>query len=434
MELKNGFKQTDIGLIPQDWDQPSIADLKIEVGDGIHSTPNYESNGDYYFINGNNLTNGKVVIDDATKRISPSEFKKHGKGLKENLTILLSINGTIGNVAFYKNEPVLLGKSAAYLNVSEKCSRSYLFYALQSKSVTKQFEDGLTGSTIKNLGLGTIRQTKIPFPLKPQEQESIANTLIDTDICIESLEKLVAKKCLVKKGAMQELLTGKKRLPEFSKKWDGKYKKTDVGTIPSDWEQISLGEVFEFKNGLNKEKQFFGQGTPIVNYMDVYKNRGLEAKDIKGKVTLTTQELQNYSVKKGDVFFTRTSETVEDVGISSVMLDDIEDATFSGFVLRARPKNDLLELNFRKYCFSTTHVRKEITSKSSYTTRALTNGTSLSKVKIGTPKSTEEQYEIAKTISDMEQEILFLQEKLEKYRQLKQGMMQNLLTGKIRLV
>lgn len=116
------------------------------------------------------------------------------------------------------------------------------------------------------------------------------------------------------------------------------YKITEVGVIPSDWEVISLGEVFDCKNGLNKEKQYFGQGTPIVNYMDVYKKNGLFSTDLAGKVTLSSQEIKNYEVKKGDVFFTRTSETVDEIGISAVMLEEIKDAVFSGFVLRARPQ------------------------------------------------------------------------------------------------
>ncbi|MBN1295595.1 hypothetical protein JXA80_02365, partial [bacterium] len=88
------------------------------------------------------------------------------------------------------------------------------------------------------------------------------------------------------------------------------YKQTDIGPIPEDWDLHTIGDYFEFKNGLNKAKEFFGYGTPIVNYMDVYKHSGLYKKDIFGKVTLSKEEIRNYQVKKGDVFFTRTSETL----------------------------------------------------------------------------------------------------------------------------
>lgn len=209
-----------------------------------------------------------------------------------------------------------------------------------------------------------------------------------------------------------------------------KYKQTEVGLIPSDWEVISLGEVFEFKNGLNKEKHFFGKGTPIVNYMDVFKNSGLKSGDLSGRVTLSPQEIKNFDVRKGDVFFTRTSETVEEIGISAVMLEDVKNTVFSGFVLRARPTNDKLDLEFKKYCFSTKEVRKEITSKSSYTTRALTNGRLLSAVKLAIPPTKTEQTAIAAALSDADALISSLEKLIAKKRNIKQGAMQQLLQPK----
>jgi len=209
-----------------------------------------------------------------------------------------------------------------------------------------------------------------------------------------------------------------------------KYKQTEVGLIPQDWEVVSLGEVFEFKNGLNKEKQFFGKGTPIVNYMDVFKNNGLKSGDLSGRVTLSPQEIKNFDVRKGDVFFTRTSETVEEIGISAVMLEDVKNTVFSGFVLRARPTNDKLDLEFKKYCFSTKEVRKEITSKSSYTTRALTNGRLLSAVKLAIPPTKAEQTAIATALSDADALISSVEKLIAKKRNIKQGAMQKLLQSK----
>lgn len=208
------------------------------------------------------------------------------------------------------------------------------------------------------------------------------------------------------------------------------YKQTEVGVIPEDWEVITLSEVFEFKNGLNKEKHFFGQGTPIVNYMDVYKNAGIYQKDLSGRVTLTSQEIKNYEVKKGDVFFTRTSETIDEIGISTVVLEDFKKTVFSGFVLRARSINDKLDNFFKKYCFSTQEVRKEITSKSSYTTRALTNGRLLSAVNLAIPKEKAEQTAIATALSDTDALIASMEKLIAKKRNIKQGAMQKLLTPK----
>ncbi|MCP9453063.1 MAG: restriction endonuclease subunit S [Nitrospira sp.] len=210
------------------------------------------------------------------------------------------------------------------------------------------------------------------------------------------------------------------------------YKKTEVGVIPEDWEAVSLGNVFTFKNGLNKAKKFFGHGTPIVNYMDVYRQPGLVTGDLMGRVSLSPQEIKNFDVRKGDVFFTRTSETVEEVGIASVMLDEPIDTVFSGFVLRARPKNDILEDQYKKYCFTPPAVRRQITSRSSYTTRALTNGRLLSVVSIAVPGKTE-QRAIAEALSDVDGLLAALDKLIAKKRAIKQAAMQQLLTGKTRL-
>ncbi|MFH1021135.1 MAG: restriction endonuclease subunit S [Pseudomonadota bacterium] len=211
------------------------------------------------------------------------------------------------------------------------------------------------------------------------------------------------------------------------------YKQTEMGVIPEDWETPPLGALFSFKNGLNKGKEFFGYGTPIVNYMDVYGHTGIRASDLDGRVDVNRQELDSFGVRRGDVFFTRTSETVEEVGIASVLLEDSPDTVFSGFILRARPKNDALIDQFKKYCFSSSIFRKQIISKSTYTTRALTNGRVLSGVLLPIPPTKAEQEAIAEALSDADGLIESLEQLIAKKRNLKQGAMQELLTGKRRL-
>ena len=103
MDLKLGYKQTEVGVIPEDWELQTLYDITSEIGDGIHSTPNYSDSGNYYFINGNNIQNGKIRISRETKKVNYSEFKKYQKNLG-NRTILLSINGTIGNLGLYNSE------------------------------------------------------------------------------------------------------------------------------------------------------------------------------------------------------------------------------------------------------------------------------------------------------------------------------------------
>lgn len=207
------------------------------------------------------------------------------------------------------------------------------------------------------------------------------------------------------------------------------FKETEIGKIPVDWEVKSIGDSFIFKNGLNKEKKFFGYGFPIVNYMDVYRNSGIYNNDIQGKVFLNSTELKSFEVKKGDVLFTRTSETPEEIGLSAVILDEVFKTTFSGFLLRARPTNDLFDLNFCKYCFDNNTVRIQIKSKSTYTTRALTNGRVLSNIQIPLPPLAEQE-KIAEVLSDTDLWIESTEALLAKKRQIKKGAMQKLLSPK----
>ena len=198
-----------------------------------------------------------------------------------------------------------------------------------------------------------------------------------------------------------------------------------------EWDEKRLGDVYEFKNGLNKEKEFFGKGIPIVNYMDVNKNTHLYKNTIKGRVQLTKKEIENYSAKKGDLFFTRTSETIDEIGYTAVLLDDIEDAVFSGFILRARPKNELIDFKFSGYCFMTREVRKEIIKKSSMTTRALTSGTSLKQVVFYLP-SLPEQTKIAHFLCTVDDKIQNQEDKITHLENIKKGFMQKIFSRKIR--
>lgn len=198
------------------------------------------------------------------------------------------------------------------------------------------------------------------------------------------------------------------------------------------WDTATIGDFLEFKNGLNKGKEFFGYGTPIVNYTDVYKKRGLKRADIRGRVCLTPDEIHRFDVRKNDVFFTRTSETPDEVGMSSVLLEDVENGVFSGFVLRGRPKNDMFVPEYCKYCFSTEAVRNAIITGCTYTTRALTNGKQLSAIEIPVPPKPEQEA-IAAALSDIDALIAHQEKLIAKKKAIKQGAMQELLTGKRRL-
>ncbi len=172
------------------WECSILEKLSKKIGDGIHSTPSYDDNGTFYFINGNNLNGGKIVITSSTKRVSEKEaYKNNAENLEAN-SILMSINGTIGNVALYHNEPIMLGKSACYINSKDNIDKNYLFYYLQYPKTQLYFEAELTGTTIKNLSLQSIRKTKIYIPTI-EEQHKISRFLQKIDERISTQNKII---------------------------------------------------------------------------------------------------------------------------------------------------------------------------------------------------------------------------------------------------
>ena len=186
------------------------------------------------------------------------------------------------------------------------------------------------------------------------------------------------------------------------------------------WVSEAIGLYYNFKNGLNKSKEYFGFGTPIVNFTDVFNNRVLDYASLKGRVFVTKEEIANYSVQKGDLFFTRTSETLEEIGYPSVMLSDSPQTVYSGFVLRGRAiNNDPLVDVFKSYVFFTTSFRKEMIRKSSMTTRALTSGNRLKEMIFTYPKAEDEQFKIGNYFLTLDNKIQTTSKKLKSLKKLK---------------
>lgn len=194
-----------------------------------------------------------------------------------------------------------------------------------------------------------------------------------------------------------------------------------------DWEQRKLGDFYTFKNGLNKEKVYFGYGDSIVNFTDVFHNRQIYSSTLKGKVFVNKKELENFKVKEGDLFFTRTSETIDEIGFPAVVMEPMERVVFSGFVLRGRAeKNDPLVNIFKSYIFFTDNFRSEMKKKSSMTTRALTSGTALKEMYFSYPKDLEEQTKIGEILLRLDNVITLHQRKLDKLQATKKALLQEM--------
>ena len=328
-------------------------------------TPNFIEEGIPY-ITSKNIKNGFIDFKDV-KYVSVDDYNRisNNRKIKKD-DMLITMIGTIGEVAIVEDEIDFYGQNLYLLRMNnEIILNKYYYYYITLNKIKRTLVEKRNTSSQGYIKAGNIENLLIPVP--PLEvQEEIVRILDDYTKSVEELkEKLSA-----------ELITRKKQYSwyrDYLLKFENKIK------------IVKLGELFEFKNGINKEKSSFGKGTPIINYVNVYKKNKIYFEDLQGLVEATDDELIRYKVKRGDVFFTRTSETIEEIGFTSVLLEDIENCVFSGFLLRARPLTDLLLPEYCAYCFSTSSMRNAIIRKSTYTTRALINGTSLSQIEIPLP-------------------------------------------------
>lgn len=193
-ELTSNWRKQH-GISMDSWEEKPLKDLTDVIGDGIHGTPIYTENGEYYFINGNNFSGVEIRIKPETKRVNHIEYDKYKVNLNDK-TVFVSINGTLGKTAFYNNEKIILGKSACYLNLKENLNKFYLRYFFCSKEFIDYANEKATGSTIKNLGLKAIRNLIIFVPPIPEQTEIVR--IIDDLLAKEQQAKELAENALAK--------------------------------------------------------------------------------------------------------------------------------------------------------------------------------------------------------------------------------------------
>lgn len=219
-----------------EWKEVYIKDICTVLGDGLHGTPEYDEKGDFYFINGNNLQEGHITIKKDTKRVSQKEFLKYKKELNDR-TILVSINGTIGNVAKYNNEPCILGKSACFFNVKEDIDRNFIYYVISSAHFKKSIIQQATGTTIKNVSLKQMRDYHFLIPVNLSDQRKIAGILSALDAKIENNNKINANL----EAQAQALF--KSWFVDFTPFKDQPFVDSELGPIPQGWKVGKLGDI-----------------------------------------------------------------------------------------------------------------------------------------------------------------------------------------------
>ena len=172
-----------------EWKTVSIGECTDILGDGLHGTPKYSDGGEFAFVNGNNLNNGKIVIKAETKCVDGSEYEKYKKPLNAR-TILVSINGTLGNVGIYAGEKIILGKSACYFNVKDDIDKDFIYYVVSSVAFREYMERNATGTTIKNFSLKQMREYSFKLPSDIEMQRKISQLLKCIDLKIQINEEI----------------------------------------------------------------------------------------------------------------------------------------------------------------------------------------------------------------------------------------------------
>jgi len=281
--------------------------------------------------------------------------------LNEKCLLFSIVWASIGNVGLYPGDRIsFLGGAIGVAKVLSEYDVDYLFYCIEGYEFQRQILRKIKGAGQATITIEDIREFEIPVPPIEVQQEIVRILDKFTELEVELQAELDARK--------RQYDVYLNLLMDFSNDDTIKY--------------MSVGELFEIKNGLNKEKEAFGRGKPIINFTDVFKKRYLINGNFSGLVDVNEEEMERYSAKKGDIFFTRTSETREDIGMSSTLIEDVEGCVFSGFVLRARPLTNILLPKFCSYYFSTNQVRRTIIRYASFTTRATTTGPKLSKIMV----------------------------------------------------
>ena len=312
--------------IPSSWVWTTLHNITTIIGDGLHGTPQYDSSGDYYFINGNNLLEHKIRIKEDTKRVSEKEYLKYQKPLNET-TILVSINGTIGNIGTYNGEKVVLGKSACYFNISSLLHKVYFCYLLESDYFLKYALNSATGSTIKNVPLKAINDFFVPLP-PLAEQERIVLEIKRLFTFIEQIEQgKINLQTVIKqaKSKILDLAIHGKLVPqdpndepasELLKRINPAAEITcDNGhyqNLPNGWTKCKLSDLCKIENGFAFSSiDYKTEGTPLVRISNIVNN----SIDLTECVYIQNKTEDRFIVAKGDLLIAMSGATTGKMGV-----------------------------------------------------------------------------------------------------------------------
>ncbi|MDF2155009.1 restriction endonuclease subunit S [Vibrio sp. CAU 1672] len=433
--IPEGYKLTEVGVIPEDWHVKTIGEVTTVIRG---ASPRPKGDKRYY---GGSVP--RLMVEDVSrdgKFVTPvvDSLTEAGARLSRPCpagTLTLVCSGTVGVPSILAVDACIHDGFLGLTKVSKKVNTNYLYQFFLTQQ--EKFNSSAThGGVFTNLTTDGVKEFLVALPPTLEEQTAIANALSDVDALISELEKHIAKKQAIKTATMQQLLTGKKRLPPFAKHKDGMlkgYKKTELGDIPEDWRQLSLGTDAILKARIGwqalttKEYQISG-GFFLVTGTD------FDAGLVKWERCFHVSEWRykqdaNIQLKEGDVLVTKDG-TIGKVGYVSTLT---KPATLNSGVFVIRPRKESFVPKFLFYILTSQFFDDFINRITAGSTITHLYQKDFVNFEFFAPEK-DEQVAIATILSDMDSDIQALEQRLSKTRQIKQGMMQELLTGKTRLL
>lgn len=407
--------------IPEGWSVKKLGEVTTLLTNGFvgSATPHYtEDETGVIYIQGFNVNINSFDLT-GIKKVTLEFHKKNKKSCLQEGDLLTIQTGDIGVTA--RVPKYLAGSNCHALIISRFdtaiCNSKFYLQYYNSSICQSRFKKIETGSTMKHLNVGDLESEYIPVPPLP-EQEKIADILGTWDEAIEKLSSLIEQKKLLKKGLMQRLLTGKTRLNGFTQPW----------------KEVKLGEIGTITSaGVDKKIVEGEKLVKLLNYMDVYRKDFLYSSDMSMTVSAPERQIKNCDLKKGDIFFTPSSETRDDIAHSAVVIEDIGNGVYSYHIVRLRPTKPI-DLKFSAYAFKTDmFYRQAYAWCAGSGQRYVLSQDDFRNMRVFIPSDITEQKAIADVLSTADDEINLLNQKLEALKEQKKGLMQQLLTGQIRV-
>lgn len=397
MELKAGYKNSDIGTIPEDWEVDYIKNLAI-IKTGSKNTQDRIVNGLYPFF----------VRSQTIERINTYSF--------DGEAVLTAGDGVgVGKVIHYVHGKFDCHQRVYRITEFSNVINGYFFFLYFSNNFLSRIMQMTAKSSVDSVRMEMIANMQIPIPPSIREQTAIATALSDTDALITSLEKLIEKKRAIKHGAMQQLLKPK----------EGWVKRTVFQLADCKKELFDDGDWIEAEHITH-------EGIRLIQTGNIGTGKFVEKEDKKYIFSQSFEKLKCKELKEGDLLICRLAEPA---GRACILPNIGEDRVITSVdVTIFRPRGDVVNRIFLSYIFSTSEWLNAVSELCGGTTHKRISRGFLGKMMVSIPQSIDEQSAIANILSDIDAEISTLERKLAKYKLLKQGMMQELLTGKTRLL